>query len=68
MASFIARALSLPAATADYFSDDAGSIHEPNINRLAMAGISNGCAGGLYCPLDAVTREQMAAFLHRALD
>jgi hypothetical protein len=68
MASFIARALSLPAATTDYFSDDAGSIHEANINRLAAAGISNGCAGGVYCPLDAVTREQMAAFLHRALD
>jgi hypothetical protein len=68
MASFIARALGLPAATVDYFSDDAGSIHEANINRLAAAGISNGCAGGVYCPLDAVTREQMAAFLHRALD
>jgi hypothetical protein len=68
MASFIARALSLPAATTDYFSDDAGSIHEGNINRLAAAGISNGCAGGVYCPLDPVTREQMAAFLHRALD
>jgi hypothetical protein len=68
MASFIARALSLPAATTDYFSDDAGSIHEANINRLAAAGISNGCAGGVYCPLDPVTREQMAAFLHRALD
>ncbi len=68
MASFIARALTLPAATANYFSDDTGSIHEADINRLAMAGISNGCAAGLYCPLDVVTREQMAAFLHRALD
>ena len=68
MASFIARALNLPAASTDYFSDDNGSTHEANINRLAAAGVTNGCAGGRYCPLQAVTREQMAAFLHRALD
>jgi spore germination protein YaaH len=68
MASFIARALSLPAATADYFSDDAGSLHEPDINRMAAAGITNGCGGGVYCPTQVVTREQMAAFLHRALE
>jgi hypothetical protein len=68
MASFIARALGLPAATVDYFSDDAGSLHEPDINRMAAAGITNGCGGGVYCPTQVVTREQMAAFLHRALE
>ncbi|HEU4862486.1 MAG TPA: S-layer homology domain-containing protein [Candidatus Limnocylindria bacterium] len=68
MASFIARALSLPAASADYFSDDTGSFHEPDINRMAAAGITNGCGSGVYCPTQAITREQMAAFLHRALD
>jgi spore germination protein YaaH len=68
MASFIARALGLPAATIDYFSDDAGSLHEPDINRMAAAGITNGCGGGVYCPTQVVTREQMAAFLHRALE
>ena len=68
MASFISRALGLAASSTDYFSDDTGSIHEADINRLAAAGVTNGCAGGLYCPLQAVTREQMAAFLHRALD
>ena len=67
MASFIARALSLPAATTDYFPDDAGSIHEADINRLAAAGITTGCGGGLYCPTSAVTRDQMASFLARAL-
>jgi len=66
MASFIGRALALPVATLDYFPDDAGSIHEADINRLAAAGISNGCGGGLYCPGAAVTREQMASFLSRA--
>jgi hypothetical protein len=68
MASFIARALSLPASSTNYFADDAGSFHEPDINRMAAAGITNGCAGGGYCPTALVTREQMAAFLHRALD
>ena len=67
MASFLARALDLPAATSDYFGDDAGSLHEADINRIATAGISNGCQPGLYCPTSPVTREQMAAFLHRGL-
>ncbi len=67
MASFIARAVGLPAATRDYFGDDAGSLHEADINRLAEAGITNGCGGGRYCPNEAVTRDQMASFLARAL-
>ena len=67
MASFLARALGLPAATHDYFGDDAGSIHEADINRVAEAGLALGCGGGRYCPSDPVTREQMAAFLHRAV-
>ena len=67
MASFLARALRLPPAGADYFWDDNGSGHEDAINRVAAAGITNGCGPGRYCPSDVVTREQMAAFLHRAL-
>jgi hypothetical protein len=63
----MARALNLPAATGDYFTDDAGSQHEADINRLASAGITNGCSPGLYCPSRLMTREEMAAFLHRAL-
>ena len=27
-----------------------------------------GCGGGIYCPTDAVTREQMAVFVLRTLD
>lgn len=68
MASFLSRALGLPAPSGDYFWDDSGSIHEDAINRLAEAGITTGCAGGQYCPSASVTREQMAAFLHRAFD
>ena len=66
MASFLSRALGLPPATTDHFTDDEGSIHEPMINRLADAGITGGCATGRYCPAAPVSREQMAAFLQRA--
>jgi hypothetical protein len=68
MASFIARALALPVATADHFSDDNGHPHEADINRLAQAGIVAGCSTGSYCPNAPVTREQMAAYLHRSFD
>lgn len=66
MASFLARALGLPSATRDWFRDDNGTTHEAAINRLAEAGITGGCATGTFCPTAAVSREQMAGFLHRA--
>jgi S-layer homology domain len=68
MASFLARALDLPPASEDHFSDDDDSIHENDINRLAEAGIASGCSSSRFCPDRPVTRGQMAAFLHRALD
>jgi hypothetical protein len=66
MASFLARALSLPPASRDYFSDDNGTSHEGSINRLAEAGIATGCGTGRYCPSTLMTRDQMASFLVRA--
>ena len=66
MATYLARALDLPAASTDYFSDDEGSKHEANINRVAAAGLTVGCAANRYCPDGAVTRAQMATFLYRA--
>ncbi len=68
MASFLVRALNLPAASQDYFTDDGSSIHEPNINALHEAGITGGCGDGAFCPNDAVTRGEMASFLARAFD
>jgi hypothetical protein len=71
MAAFLVRALNLPAAGQDYFTDDDTSIFENDINRLAQAGITRGCnppANNLYCPDTRVSREQMAAFLVRALN
>lgn len=66
MASFLARALGLTGSAPDAFTDDGGSIHEHNINLIAQAGITTGCTPTTFCPDASVTREQMAAFLHRA--
>lgn len=66
MASFLARALDLGGPAPDAFTDDDGSIHEANINRIAQAGITTGCTATTFCPTAPVTRQQMAAFLHRA--
>ena len=68
MAGFLARALDLPPSPRDYFTDDAGSSLEDEINRLAHAGLTKGCGRDLYCPTEAVTRAQMASFLARAID
>ena len=38
-----------------------------NIARLVETGITAGCGSGNFCPRNAVTREQMAAFLTRGL-
>jgi hypothetical protein len=67
MASFLVRALGLPATGTDFFTDDEASIHEADINRLATAGITDGCDGTRFCPRTTITREQMASFLVRAL-
>jgi glucose/arabinose dehydrogenase len=67
MAIFLAKALNLPSTTTDYFDDDDGKTGESSINRMAAAGLTGGCAPRRYCPSANVTREQMAAFLRRAL-
>lgn len=36
------------------------------IEELAAEGVTTGCGGGNYCPLDPVTRQQMAVFLLKA--
>ena len=70
MAAFLVRALGLTDRVDDPFVDDDGSIFEPDIERLAAAGITKGCnppANDQFCPASKVTRGQMAAFLVRAL-
>lgn len=50
------------------FTDDDGSVHEPDIQAIAEIGVTNGCGPALFCPANTVTREQMASFLVRALE
>lgn len=53
------------------FVDDDGNIHEGNIEAIAAEGITRGCnppQNDRYCPLDPVSRGEMAAFLNRALN
>lgn len=48
------------------FDDTAGSVHEADIALLAEWGITKGCTDSSFCPEDAVTRGQMAAFMRRS--
>lgn len=71
MAALIARALPVTAISAhDGFVDTTDSVFRADINRIARAGITRGCNpphNDRFCPLESVTRGQMAAFLQRAL-
>ncbi len=71
MASFLVRAMDLPAPEGDHFDDDGTSVHEGDINSIYEAEITMGCdppVNSMFCPEDLVTRAQMASFLVRALD
>ncbi|HJR93558.1 MAG TPA: GerMN domain-containing protein [Acidimicrobiia bacterium] len=69
LTSLVASAQELaPGGT---FADDNGNIHEGYIEAIAAEGVTRGCnppTNDRYCPLDPVTRGEMAAFLNRALD
>ncbi len=69
MAAFLVRAYGLSGGSSDLFTDDNGSIFEDSINILGTTGVSKGCnppVNDRFCPDDLVTRQQMAAFIHRA--
>lgn len=71
VATFLVRALGLSESTEDnLFTDDDGSVYEAAIQNLATAGILTGCnppANTEVCPLDNITRGEMAALLVKAL-
>jgi hypothetical protein len=71
MAAFLVRALGLTkGGGTNRFTDDNGSVFETDINKIAKAGITQGCnppSNTKFCPDSRVTRGQMAAFLVRAL-
>jgi hypothetical protein len=69
LASFVVRLADatgapLPPATRDHFDDDAGSVHQDAINRVADAGIM-GSADRRFHPDLAVTRGSMATVVAR---
>jgi uncharacterized protein YkwD len=71
MAAFLVRGLGLTQGGGTDFRDDNGSMFEDAIEKLAAAGITQGCnppANDRFCPGDRVTRGMMAAFLVRGLD
>lgn len=74
MAAFLHRALGnvlTPVGTPGTFLDVADSPFASDIAWLSAAGITRGCnppVNDRFCPDSAVTRGQMAAFLHRALN
>ena len=70
MAAFLVRGLGLTDQGSVDFIDDNGSQFESAIERLAAAGITQGCnppENNRFCPDQLVTRGMMAAFLARGL-
>jgi outer membrane protein assembly factor BamB len=66
MASFLARALELEPTSSPF--PDVQGPHAQSVGAVAAAGIARGCGDGTaYCPDRPVRRDQMAAFLRRAL-
>ncbi len=61
-----AIAFPLGVIASHQFSDvlTSNTFHN-DIDAIADAGVTTGCAAGKYCPKEFVTREQMAAFLNR---
>ncbi len=68
MAAFLVKALGLPAATGNSFTDDDASYFEADIEALRASGITAGCTETTYCPDRSVTRAEMAAFLVRGFN
>jgi hypothetical protein len=69
MAIFLLRTLegpnyAPPSCTVPTFTDvPCSSPFARWIEELFLRGITAGCGTGLYCPLSAVSRGQMAVFL-----
>ena len=68
MAAFLVRSLGLEIWEGGTpLIDDDGSLFEAEIDTLNHHGITTGCTETTFCPTEAVTRGQMAAFLIRVL-
>ena len=62
-------AIAVPTALANHDFGDVPdtSPHHADISTIARVGITGGCTSELFCPGDAVTRQQMGSFLARTL-
>lgn len=63
LATVLVAALDLPEAETSPFTDVGDSVHADSIDRLAAAGITQGCAADRFCPRDTITRSQLASML-----
>jgi hypothetical protein len=57
-----------PCTTAPFPDVPCASPFAAWVQELVARGITSGCGGGLYCPTNPVTREQMAVFLLKSLE
>lgn len=69
MATFLVRAAEFRtdqtlASAADYFQDDDGNPHEPQINKAAEAGFTGGTASGDYQPAGVVSGRRRRRSSH----
>ena len=58
------------SSVSERFLDDNGSLHEADIEAIALAGITLGCnppVNDQYCPSQNVTRAEAATFLLRLI-
>ncbi len=69
VAAFVLLMVPVAAIGAGSFEDvDEGNVFKGDIAWLSDAGVTRGCnppTNTKFCPSDYVTREQMAAFMHR---
>jgi hypothetical protein len=72
MAAFIVRAKegepAASCASAPYSDVPVSNSFCKYIQRMAALNITTGCSNGNYCPSQNVTRDQMAAFIIRAVE
>ena len=67
-ATYFRRALGLPKASKDYFTDDNSSPHEPHINAMRRKGLLSGCTATKFCPGRKIERGPMARLLFTTVE
>ncbi|WP_046181389.1 S-layer homology domain-containing protein [Domibacillus tundrae] len=67
-ATFLARALELPAGPAVFKDVSSSSKLAPYVNAAAAAGIVNGGLNGNFSPKQTITRKDMALMINNALN